>query len=54
MILLCLEVKRLGVAKSATKCVRVGNSAIQYEKSAKCAEILIITNVANNYQKLSV
>ena len=30
-----LEVKVLGIAKSVTKCTRVRNTAVQYEKSVK-------------------
>ena len=59
VILLCLEVKILGVAKSATRCARVRNNAIQYRKvqnSAmqygkykKCEGKLTVTNIDNNY-----
>ena len=55
---MCLEVKILAATKSATKCARVQNTAIQYRevqnsamqyrKCEKYEKILKITNLANN------
>ena len=64
MILLCLKVKTLGVAKSATACARVQNTAMQYKKTRnnmmqyrkvqKLYKDIETTNIANNYQNFVV